>query len=61
MKKVTYIRYHNKINAYLILGIDIGSINYQELSEIFVILPSSPIQGCLSTLSTMDEIPQQQS
>ena len=58
MKKVTYIRYHNKINPYIILGINIGSINYQELSEIFVILPSSHMQGCLSILSTMDEIPQ---
>ena len=43
------------------LYINIGSINYQELSEIFVIIKSSPVQGCLSTLSTMDEIPQQQS
>ena len=43
------------------LDIYIGPISYQELSDIFVIIKSSPVQECLSTLSTMDEIPQQQS
>ena len=54
---MTYIQY-NKINAYIVSGIDIGSRADQEMNHIEAVPPSSHIQGRPSILQTMDEIPQ---